>query len=147
MIPSLLHQYVPQAKFKWFSLCSLSYLSCGDVICGMSVICLTTCTTIGTTCINVSTSNGAILPLTTFYAFTSMLSYSLLTPEPKVPPSSTLFFLLRALLGDSTAPFFIFSNVIFISSLIHFTLVSSFYGFSFWGTNRYLKNFGSIKAN
>jgi hypothetical protein len=58
-----------------------------------------------------------------------------------------LFFLLRALLGDSTAPFFIFSNVIFISSLIHFTLVSSFYGFSFWGTNRYLKNFGSIKAN
>jgi hypothetical protein len=42
-----------------------------------------------------------------------------------------LFFLLKALLGKFVATFFIFSNLVYISSLVLKTLVGGFYGFSF----------------
>jgi hypothetical protein len=42
-----------------------------------------------------------------------------------------MFFLLRALFGESTMAFFLFSNVVYISSLILLTLVSGLCGFSF----------------
>jgi ABC-type transport system involved in cytochrome c biogenesis permease component len=42
-----------------------------------------------------------------------------------------LFFLLKALLIDSIATFFIFSNATYISSLVFLTLAYGFYGFSF----------------
>ncbi len=63
--------------------------------------------------------------------FLCLYFYSLLflfTHERKVPPSSTLFFLLRTLFGKSIATFFLF---VCISSLIFFTLANGFYGFSF----------------
>jgi len=60
-----------------------------------------------------------------------MLSYSLFTLELKALPSSTLFFLLRTLLGKSAIAFFWFSNVAYISSLVFFTLVNGLRGFSF----------------
>jgi hypothetical protein len=47
-----------------------------------------------------------------------MLSYSLFTLELEAPPSSTLFFLLRTLLGEFVVAFFLFSNFIYISSLV-----------------------------
>jgi hypothetical protein len=60
-----------------------------------------------------------------------MLSYSLFIPELQAPPSSTLFLLLKALLGESIVAFFLFSNVVYIFSLIFLTLVGGFCGFSF----------------
>jgi hypothetical protein len=89
-------------------------------------------TIINIACTNVGTANGAIFPLITFCALDFMLSYSLLIPKPKAPPSSALFFLLRALLGDFVVAFFLFSSVVYISSLVFFTLAGGFYGFSFW---------------
>jgi len=103
---------------------SLSSFSRGNVICGIFIVYLVACTTIGTV-------NGSILPLIIFCALTFVLSCSFFTFEPKVPPSSTLFFLLRALLGESVAAFFLFFNVVCISSLVLLTLVDGFYGFSF----------------
>jgi hypothetical protein len=41
---------------------------------------------------------------------------SLFIPEPKALPSSTLFFLLGALLRESITTFFLFSSVIYSSS-------------------------------
>jgi hypothetical protein len=111
-------------------LCSFSCFSYGYVICGASIICLATCTIVGTT-------NGATLPFIAFYTLASMLFCSLLILEPEVPPSSALFYLLKALLGVSTITFFLFYSVVYISSLVVFTLVNGFYGFSFWWTNRY----------
>jgi len=109
----------------WYScLCSLGCLFCGDVIYGIVVIYLTTCTTVGIV-------DGSILPLITFCAFKSMLSCSLFTPELEVPPSSTLFFLLRTLLGKSVTTFFLFFSVVYISSLVFLTLANGFYGLSF----------------
>jgi hypothetical protein len=104
---------LPQLSLMWqchpvvfFCLCSLNYLSCGDVICGTIIVYLTTCTTVGTT-------NGSTLRLIIFCALKSVLSCSLFTFEPKAPLSSTLFFLLKALLGKSSATyFFLFSSVI-----------------------------------
>jgi hypothetical protein len=58
-----------------------------------------------------------------------------------------LFFLLKALLGDSIVAFFIFSNVVYIFSLVLFTLAYGFHGFPFWWTNRYFRIFACIKAN
>jgi len=89
-------------------------------------------TIVGTIYVNVGIVDGATLPLITFCALASTLSYSHLIFDPKVPPSSTLFFLLRALLGDYAATFFLFSSVIYISSLVLFTLVNGFCGFFFW---------------
>jgi hypothetical protein len=43
-----------------------------------------------------------------------VFSCSLFTPKPKPPPSSTLFFLLRALLGESIVTFFLFYSVIYL---------------------------------
>jgi hypothetical protein len=60
-----------------------------------------------------------------------MLSCSFFTLELEDPPSSTLYFLLRRLLGESIVTFFQFSNVVCISSLVLLTLVGGFYKFSF----------------
>ncbi len=49
-----------------------------------------------------------------------MLSCSLFILELEVPPSSTLFFLLKTLLGKYVIVFFLFSNVVCISSLVFF---------------------------
>jgi hypothetical protein len=99
-------------------------LSCGDVIYGISTDYLTICITIGTI-------DGSTLPFIIFSTLASVLSYSLFTLELQAPPSSTLLFLLRALLGESIVAFFLFSNVVYISSLILLTLVGGFCGFSF----------------
>jgi hypothetical protein len=60
-----------------------------------------------------------------------VLSCSLFTPKPEAPPFSTLFFLLIALLGDSIAAFYLFSSVVYISSLVLLTLAGGFCGLSF----------------
>jgi hypothetical protein len=60
-----------------------------------------------------------------------MLSFSLFIHEPEAPSSSTLLFLLRTLLGELIAIFFLFSNVVYISSLIFLTLVNYCCGLSF----------------
>ncbi len=123
---------------------SLNYLSYGDVICGIFVINLTSCTTVGTAfaivgiaLTTVGIADGSTLPLIIFYAFRFMLSCSLLTLEPKAPPSSTMFFLLRTLIEKFATSFFLFSNVICISSLVLLTLAGGFCAFSFWYTNKY----------
>ncbi len=133
-------------------LCYLGYLSYGNFICGTFGICLaaytTTCITrtivgtartiVGTACniigiahTIVGTANGFILPFIIFYALTSMLFCSFFTLEPQASPSSTLFFLLRALFGEFTTTFFQFSNDVCISSLVLLTLANGYYGFSF----------------
>jgi hypothetical protein len=89
---------------------SLSCLSCGDVICGTFTVYLATYTTIGT-------KDGSTLPVIILCAFPSMISRSFI-PKPKAPLSSTLFFLLRALLKNYVAAFFLFSNVVYTSSLV-----------------------------
>jgi hypothetical protein len=78
-----------------------------------------------------STVNGSTLPFIIFCALKFVLSYSLFTPEPKAPPSSTLFFLLKALLKKFAITFFLFSSVVYMSSLVLLTLVDGFYGLSF----------------
>jgi hypothetical protein len=108
------------------SIYSLNRLSYGNVICGTIVVCLTTCTTIGTPLTTIGTANGSTLPFIIFYAFKYMLSCSLFIPETKAPPSSTLFFLLRALFEEFDATFFMFSSVVYISSLVLLTLANFF---------------------
>ncbi len=111
-------------------LCSFNCFSCGNVICSIVVVCLTAYTTVGIT-------DGSILPLIIFCAFKSMLSYSFFTLEREAPPSSSLFFLLIALFGESAAVFFILSSVFCISSLVLLTLAGVFYGLSFLCINKY----------
>jgi hypothetical protein len=60
-----------------------------------------------------------------------MLSCSLFIPELEALPSSTLFFLLRKLLGEFITTFFLFFSVVYISSLVFLTLADGFYGLSF----------------
>jgi hypothetical protein len=60
-----------------------------------------------------------------------VLSCSLFILKHEAPPSSTLFFLLRALLGESIVTLFRFYSVIYISSLVLLTLVGGFFGLSF----------------
>ncbi len=103
-------------------LCSLDCLCCGAIICDISTICLIVYTIVGT-------ANGSTLPLIILCSLTSMFSYSLFTLKLEVPPSSTLFFLLRALLEKFVVAFF-FSGVVYISS-VFLTVVNGFYGFSF----------------
>ncbi len=110
---------------------SLSYLSCGDVIYDTIIVCLIAYITVKTTLTTINTSYGSILPLIIFYTFKFVLSYSLFIPKLEASPSSTLFFLLRALCGESVATFFLFSNVVYISSLNFLTLVGGFYGLCF----------------
>ncbi len=129
------------------SLCSLNWVSYGDVICGIFVTCLTMCTTIGIVFTTIGIANGSAMPLIIFCALKFVLSCSLLTLEHEVPPSSTLFFFLRALLGKSIATFFLFSNVVCISSLVLLTLAGGLCGFSFWYTNIYWKIFANTKAD
>jgi uncharacterized membrane protein YwzB len=69
---------------------------------------LTTYTINGTTLTIVGTAYGSTLPLIIFCALKSMLSYSLFIPKPEVPPSSTMIFFLRALLGEFVATFLYF---------------------------------------
>jgi hypothetical protein len=57
-----------------------------------------------------------------------------------------LLLFLRTL-GKSIATFFMFFNVICISSLILLTLVGGFYGFSFWCTNIYWKIFTNTNVD
>jgi len=90
---------------------------------GIARVCLTTYTTISTIVTIASTTDGSTLPLIIFN--------SLFIFELKVPPSSTLFFLLKALLGESMAAFFLFFNGIYISSLVFLTLTNGFCGLSF----------------
>jgi hypothetical protein len=42
-----------------------------------------------------------------------------------------MLFFLRSFLGEFDANFFLFSNVVYISSLVLLTLAGGFYGFSF----------------
>ncbi len=112
-------------------LCSLGCLSYGDVIYGTTTICLTACITSDTTLTTIGIVDGSILPLIIFCALKFVLSYSLFILEPKAPPSSILFFLLRALFEKSATAFFLFSSVIYISSLILLTLAGGFCGLSF----------------
>ncbi len=107
-------------------LCSLGCLFCGDVICGIVVVYLTACTIINIALTIVGTVDGSTLPLIIFCAFKYVLSYSLFIFKPKAPPSSTLFFFLRALFGKYVAAFFILSNVVYISSLVLLTLAQWF---------------------
>jgi hypothetical protein len=114
-----------------FYFCSLDYLFYGNVIYSIVIICLTSYTISGTTLITVGNVDGYILPLIIFCALKYVLSCSLFIPKLKVPPSSTMFFLLRALLGESIVAFFLFSSAIYISSLVFLTLANGFYGLSF----------------
>jgi hypothetical protein len=71
------------------------------------------------------------LPFIIYFALTFVLSCSLFTPKPKAPLSLVLFFLLRTLLGNFTKTFFLLFIVVYISSLVLFTLVGGLYGISF----------------
>ncbi len=90
---------------------SFSCLSCVDVICGTFVLYLVVCTIVGIV-------DGSILPLIIFCTFTYVLSCSFFTPKLEAPPSLTLLFLLKIILGEFVATFFLFSNVVYISSPI-----------------------------
>ncbi len=103
---------------------SLIYLSCGVVIYGTFVVCFSAYTI-------VDTVNGFILPFIIFCALTFVLSCSLFIFKHEAPPSSTLFFLLRTFHGESIVAFFLFSNVVCISSLVLLTLANGLCGFSF----------------
>jgi hypothetical protein len=73
---------------------------------------------------------GSTLPLM-MRALKFVFFCSFFTPELEVPPSSILFFLLKTLLGKSLAIFFLFSSVIYISSLVLLTLADGLCGLSF----------------
>jgi hypothetical protein len=88
-------------------------------------------TIVGTAFTTIGTVDGSIMPLTIFCALKFVLFYSLFTLKLEASPSSTLFFVSRALLGKSNVAFFLFSNVVYISSLVLLTFVDGFYGFSF----------------
>jgi len=68
-------------------LCSLSCVSCGIIICGISIVYLVACTIVGIAFTTINSANGSTMPLIIFYAFISMLSYSLFTPKLEAPPS------------------------------------------------------------
>jgi hypothetical protein len=55
----------------------------------------------------VSITNGAILPLITFYALAFLLFYSLLTPKPEAPPSLALFFFLKSIFRNLLSFYFL----------------------------------------
>jgi hypothetical protein len=60
-------------------LCSLSFVFCGIVICGIFVIYLATCITIGTAFTIVGTADGSSMPFVIFCGLKFVLSYSLFT--------------------------------------------------------------------
>ncbi len=102
-------------------LCTLNCLSCGDVLCGTFVLCLVAYSNVGTT-------YGATLPFIIFCACAFVLLCSFLVHDHEAPPSSTLFFHLRAFLVDFVAIFLIFSSVICIYFLVLLTLACGFCG-------------------
>jgi hypothetical protein len=109
-VPSQLFNFAPlviscgDVICSTFYLYSLDCLSCGNVICGTFEVCLVTYITINTIHTIVRIIDGSILPLIIFCALTYVFSYSLFIPEPKAPPSSTLFFLLKTLLENMLQP-------------------------------------------
>jgi hypothetical protein len=110
---------------------SLNCLSRGDVIYGTTRVYIIAYTTVGIALTTVGTIDGSILPFIIFCAFKFVLLCSLFTSEPKAFPSSTMFFLLKALLGEFVATFFMFSSVVYISSLLLLTFASGFRKLSF----------------
>ncbi len=112
------------------SLCSFNCSSYGDVICGTFIVCLVTCSTICTSRTIVGITYGSTLPFIIFCALTFMVFCSLFTHKLEALPSSTLFFLLRKLLGEFTIALFLYSSDVYIS-LVLLPLADGFYGFSF----------------
>jgi hypothetical protein len=112
-------------------LCSLGYFSCGDVIYGITIVCLIAWTIDGIAFTTIGTIDGSTLPFIIFYALKFVLSCSFFILKPKAPPSSTLLFLLKALLGEFVATFFVFFSVVYIYSLVLLTLADGFFGLSF----------------
>jgi hypothetical protein len=132
LIILLLWLSFPWRRHMWcLHLCPLDSLSYGNVIYGTSIVCPATCIIVDTAHTIVNTTDGSIHPFIIFCAFTSMLSCSLFTHNPEAPPSSTLIFFFKIFLGEFVVTFFLFSNVIYISSLVLLTLVGGFFGFSF----------------
>ncbi len=113
----------------WYLLPLLTQLSlmwrCHSIVCQVAYI------IVGTTYTIIGTANGSTLPFIIFYALTFVLSYFLFIPKLETSPSSTLFFLLKTLLGKSVVTFFLFSNIVHIFSLVLLTLVGGLCGFSF----------------
>jgi hypothetical protein len=107
------------------------YLSCEDVISSTIVVCLIAYTTGGITFTTIGSINGSTLLFIIFCAFKYVLPCSFFTLELEAPLSSILFFLLKALLGESVAAFFLFFNVVYISSLVLLTLAGGLHGLSF----------------
>ncbi len=128
---SLNYLFCEDAIYRTSSLCPLNYVFCGVGIYGISAVCLATCATIGITLTIVGTTYGSTMPLIIFYALKFVLSCFVFTPKLEAPPSSTLLFLLRSFLRESIVAFFMFSNVVYISSLFFKTLVGGFCAFSF----------------
>jgi hypothetical protein len=58
-----------------------------------------------------------------------------------------MFFLLITFFGKSVITFFLFSNAIYIFSLIFKTLANGFCGFSFWCTNKYWNIFTNSNSD
>jgi hypothetical protein len=126
-------------SFLISSFYSLNCLSYGDVIYDIPRVFLIAYAIISTVITIVGTTYGSILPLK------CILSCSVFILEPEAPPSSTLFFLLRTLIGESMATFFLFFSIIYISS-VFLTLTNGFCGLSFWCTTKYWKIFANTKA-
>jgi hypothetical protein len=104
---------------------------------GTAVVYLIVCTIVGIALSIVGTIDGSTLPLIIFYALKSMPSCSIFTLELEALSSSTIFFFLKTLLREYAATFFLFSSVVYFSSLVLLTLASGFYGLSFLCTNKY----------
>jgi len=128
-------------SFLISSFYSFNCFSYGDVIYGIARVCLIAYTIISTIVTIVGTTYGSTLPFIIFYAFKCILSCSIFILELEAPPSSTLFFLLRTLIGESMATFFLFFSIIYISSLVFFNLDQWFLWIVFLMHNQILKDF------
>jgi hypothetical protein len=60
-----------------------------------------------------------------------MLSCYFLTLDLEAPPPSMMFLLFKTFFKDYIATFLMFSNVVYISSLVFLTLVYGLYGLLF----------------
>jgi hypothetical protein len=99
-------------------LCSLSYLSCGDVICGTSIFIWLHVPLLALPIPLLALQMVPLHPSSFSMPLIFVLSCSLYTLEPKVPPSSTLLFVLRTFLCEYTTTFFLYSSVVYIFSLV-----------------------------
>jgi hypothetical protein len=95
------------------------------------VVCLIAYTTSGIAFTTIGTTYGSTLLFIIFCALKYVLPCSFFTLELEAPLSSILFFLLKALLGESVVAFFLLSNVVYISSLVLLTLAGGLHGLSF----------------